>query len=460
MLDRLVRQGRAFGIHVHPRLAEPRRRVLARAKHASARWPCGSPCNAASQTRHLILSEENSRGPAAHPPRRGDLQRPERHGRREQLLPGRLALRRAPGRLPPHELRELTKDRADRPPRPQIVFEGNLPAVASKNPLCSPLTRRCRNGAPPRRPTTPGSARRSRSKTRRPPIFRPQSGSNVLDRWSKRRRWRSACSRWRSSASPPSTRPRGVGFYLFDGTARRFASRRPLPTDQGRLPHAVRSVTQRELPNILGAIAAEIDRRQKTDEPDAPKLFTSSFYDLSRLRDLRKSDDDFGFGGGYGEPKVDPPAKLFSNILRDGPPARRAYDRLVRQPEQPQSLVRPPGLEGIRTCAFSSRCRRMIPARSSTAPPPASSAKTERFISARKKAASKNSGPTAFPTPNGSRRFPRAFRRQAPAPIELPVTPPPAPVAADGGLDSTFGAVPRGRKLAVAQPMSTRQLLE
>ncbi len=42
-------------------------------------------------------------------------------------------------------------------------------------------------------------------------------------------------------------------------------------------------------------------------------------YDLQRFRDLRKADDDFGYSR-YDEDKPVPPAKLFGDILREGPP--------------------------------------------------------------------------------------------------------------------------------------------
>ncbi len=42
-------------------------------------------------------------------------------------------------------------------------------------------------------------------------------------------------------------------------------------------------------------------------------------YDIQRFRDLRKSDDDFGYSR-YDEDKPAPPSKLFGDVLRDGPP--------------------------------------------------------------------------------------------------------------------------------------------
>ena len=42
-------------------------------------------------------------------------------------------------------------------------------------------------------------------------------------------------------------------------------------------------------------------------------------FDIARFRDLRKSDDDFGYSR-YDEDKPAPPSKLFTDVLRDGPP--------------------------------------------------------------------------------------------------------------------------------------------
>ena len=49
---------------------------------------------------HLILSEDNTAARLLDPARRGDLQRRQRHGRGQQPVPGRLAVRRAPRELP------------------------------------------------------------------------------------------------------------------------------------------------------------------------------------------------------------------------------------------------------------------------------------------------------------------------------------------------------------------------
>ena len=58
------------------------------------------------------------------------------------------------------------------------------------------------------------------------------------------------------------------------------------------------------------------DRRSASEEQGPIYIF---IYDIQRFRDLRKSDDDFGYAR-YDEDKPVPPSKSFSDVLRDGPP--------------------------------------------------------------------------------------------------------------------------------------------
>ena len=51
LLDRLVRQGRAFGIHVLLGSQTLAGAYIAGPQHASGRWRCASPCSAARPTR-------------------------------------------------------------------------------------------------------------------------------------------------------------------------------------------------------------------------------------------------------------------------------------------------------------------------------------------------------------------------------------------------------------------------
>ena len=66
------------------------------------------------------------------------------------------------------------------PDTPQLVFEGNLPAVVDKNPLLNEALNAPTWPDDVRVGHWPGWATRSRSRTRPRSLFRRQSGTNVL----------------------------------------------------------------------------------------------------------------------------------------------------------------------------------------------------------------------------------------------------------------------------------------
>ena len=75
-----------------------------------------------------------------------------------------------------------------------------------------------------------------------------------------------------------------------------------------------KSVAVRDLPALLATLADEVERRTKGGAGEPTFLF---LYGLQRLRDVRR-EEDFGFAR-RGEDKSST-AKLFANLLRDGPP--------------------------------------------------------------------------------------------------------------------------------------------
>jgi hypothetical protein len=81
------------------------------------------------------------------------------------------------------------------------------------------------------------------------------------------------------------------------------------------LPHPVQAAGWRELPALLTELADEVDRRQKLNDADYPSLFIL-VHGLQRFRDLRKGEDDFGFGRRDEGPAK--PAQQFATVLREG----------------------------------------------------------------------------------------------------------------------------------------------
>ncbi len=99
LLDRLVRQGRAFGMHVILGSQTLGGSYSLPASHAGPDGRADRP--AVQRGRRPPDPERRQHGrPAADPARRGDLQRRQRHDGGQQPLPGRLALRRAPREVP------------------------------------------------------------------------------------------------------------------------------------------------------------------------------------------------------------------------------------------------------------------------------------------------------------------------------------------------------------------------
>jgi len=314
LLDRLVRQGRAFGIHVHlGSQSLGGAYSLARSTIGQMAVRVALQCSEADA--HLILSEENSAARLLTRP--GEAIYNDQNGmvegnnffqvvwltdeKREEYL---------------RTIRDLARAR-NRPPAAQIVFEGNLPAIPSKNHLLAGMI-----GAPawPEPPKADlawlGEAIAIKDPTAA--VFRPQSGSNLLV-VGQNDEMALGIFEMAVIALAFQHDPNGVRFTLLDGSPADspFAGR--LGKVRGVIPHDVREVPTRDIPAVLGELAAEVERRQKGEAVDPPNLYLF-VYDIQRFRDLRKSDDDFGGFGRYGEAKADPPSKLFATVMRDGPP--------------------------------------------------------------------------------------------------------------------------------------------
>ena len=127
-----------------------------------------------------------------------------------------------------------------------------------------------------------------------------------------------------AGSSPPSRFGKGAGglgsaqFTVLDGTPDDGDDAEYLRKLAGRLPQRSRVPNRSELPAAMAELAAELDRRQKGESTDRTPRFLFVFG-IHRFRELRKSEDDFGFGrrGAEREPT---PAERFALLLREGPP--------------------------------------------------------------------------------------------------------------------------------------------
>jgi len=115
----------------------------------------------------------------------------------------------------------------------------------------------------------------------------------------------------------PAQASNGAQFYIFDGSPADSRNAGLLARLDGVIPHPVNEVTWRGLSAVIAELAAEVERRQK-DAGEAPAIYLF-VYDLQRYRDLRKSDDDFGFSR-HGEDKETPRRSSSSTSSATAPP--------------------------------------------------------------------------------------------------------------------------------------------
>ena len=319
LLDRLVRQGRAFGMHVF--LGSQTlggSYSLPRATLGQMAVRIALQCSEADA--HLILSEDNTAARLLTRP--GEAIYNDANGMMEgnnlfQVV--WLTDEQREGYL--ERIQEMCREKGIHKP-PPIVFEGNLPAEVSKNPLLNNLLEAAEWPEPPKADSAwLGDAIAIKDPTS--VVFRPQSGSNVFivgqnDEAALAMMMMSAIS---IAAQHPPVGPQACRMYLLDGSPVNSSLNGRLGSLANVLPHPVKNVTWRDLGAMYTELTDEITRRQSDTAGEQVPIFVF-IYDIQRFRDLRKSDDDFGFSSrSYDdEPKAEPPAKMFVTVLRDGPP--------------------------------------------------------------------------------------------------------------------------------------------
>ncbi|MDG2385373.1 MAG: FtsK/SpoIIIE domain-containing protein [Pirellulaceae bacterium] len=319
LLDRLVRQGRAFGMHLilgSQTLAGAY--SLARSTIGQMAVRIALQCSVADA--HLILSEDNTAARLLGRP--GEAIYNDANGLFEGNHPFQVVW------LPDAERSEYLQkienlaitSRHDY--GPAIVFEGHAAADPSENQTLNQcLSLGDSNETTPTECAWLGAAVAIKDPTS--VVMRPQSGSNLLIVGQDQDL---ALGMFISSLlSLSATRPlrqdgtklRSVRFHVLDGehdnpTTLRFQDR--LPAD---MPLDINFHGPREAKEIITNLAEQI--RNRGDQPD--QKFEPQYvliYDLARFRELKPAADDFGFSS-FGEDEPKNPAGQLAEILRDGP---------------------------------------------------------------------------------------------------------------------------------------------
>ena len=332
LLDRLVRQGRAFGIHVvlgSQTLGGAY--TLARSTIDQMAVRIVLPCSESDG--HMILGDDN-------------------HAARLLSRPGEAIYNDASGRIEgnhPFQICWLDDDQRedllteirtlyDKSPSrfklaEPIVFEGNAPAeLLRSRPLRAALEK-----VPTTAPKEPQAflGEAIAIKDASTAVFKRQSGSQLLILGQDERAAVGLLSG--AVTSLAAQHPVGSVKFFFIAPNYDVDPVKPLYDLVKLLPHEVKTAQHREVAAMMQTLTEELATR-KALPPDAPlsPIFVV-IYGLHRLRDLRRSEDDFG-GGEGGASAVNQMAEL----IKEGAPlgihflvwvdtatgASRSFDRI------------------------------------------------------------------------------------------------------------------------------------
>ncbi len=316
-LDRLVRQGRAFGVHVLLG-SQSLGGAFTLARSTLGQMAVRIALQCSENDAHLILSENNpaprmlSRpGEAIYNDANGA---PEGNHFFQVVWLSEESRESYLKKL--HELAQVRKPKLARTP---IVFEGDAPADLARNALLQARM------AVPAWPEAPRSAfawvgDAISIKDPSAALFRRQGGNHLLivgqNEGAALGVMVSTLLSLAAQFPPPGppTVRQGARFYVLDGTPEDHPNTGVLAKIAAVLPHGIEVATWRDVARILAEVGAEVQRRQE-EKGDGPEIFLF-IHDLPRFRDLRKRDDDFSFSRREEGPT--PPDHLDA-ILREGP---------------------------------------------------------------------------------------------------------------------------------------------
>jgi DNA segregation ATPase FtsK/SpoIIIE, S-DNA-T family len=314
LLDRIVRQGRAFGMHLL--LGS---QTIGGSSGLSRSTISQIGVRVALQTSEadsqMILGDGNSAARLLSRP--GEAIYNDTNGSVEGNSPFQVAW--LPDEQRDRFLDAVTAKALQEHPTaaPPIVFEGNEPADYRQNPALSQHIVAPKYVATNAAPLMwLGDPVAIKAPSAIP--FRRQSGSNVLI-VGQNEESALAITALSMISMAAQLSPKSASFYLFDGTPVDAATYGYLASVAASLPHRSKVVDYRAVPQAVHELAVELERRQSSDASSAPSIFVFVFG-LQRYRALRKSEESFSFSSSSGdEEKPLDPGKEFADIMREGP---------------------------------------------------------------------------------------------------------------------------------------------
>ena len=308
LLDRIVRQGRAFGIHVllgSQTLGGAY--TLARATIGQMVIRIALQCNEADA--YLIMDQDNPAPRLLSRPGEGIYN--DAAGALEGNAPFQavwLADKTRDGYLA--TIRERADQSAEKYPGP-MVFEGNAPADVQENIPLGLALQKTATQVPAQAAAWLGAPNSIKGPTEA--IFRRQSGGNLLLVSQSEERTATLLSlalvALAAQYPPPTAR-----FFVLDSTPPGFPQRDILERILRAVPHATVAGGNAQVTEIMAVLAAELQSRAE-NENAGPEIFVL-VHGLQNFKKLRP-EDEFGFTSS--EPGAPPsPAVTLQNLLTEG----------------------------------------------------------------------------------------------------------------------------------------------
>ena len=273
LLDRLVRQGRAFGIHVllgSQTLSGAY--SLARSTMGQMAVRVALQCSEADA--HLILSDErNMAARYLEPPGRSDLQRSERPAGRQSAVPSRVAPRVEARRTTCARSKTSRRERGSRDRAGDRLRRRSGGRSGRESSNSRKHAGEWHGGDAGRR--AQGLARRGRGdqgadvRHLRPPRRQQSAGRRQRGRVGVRR-----AGQRRDRAGGAAARPR---FFVLDGTRPDSPLAGAWQRLADALPNSVTVAGPRDTARVIAEVAAEVARREAAGEEDAPPLVLDRF---------------------------------------------------------------------------------------------------------------------------------------------------------------------------------------
>jgi DNA segregation ATPase FtsK/SpoIIIE, S-DNA-T family len=324
LLDRLVRQGRAFGMHVLLG-SQTLGGAYSLARSTLGQIGVRIALQCSESDAHLILSEEN--GAARLLTRPGEAIYNDSNGLTEGNHPFQIAW--LPDDRRDHFLGIIQKRTEEKQFRvnPAIVFEGNLASDPRDNQSIAQaideFAALCNGDGQRRRGELGlwlGEAVSIKPPTRIPINARPGDNLMIIGQDSPAAQGMMMVALITLAAQirpADAADPSPAQFFVLDGDANDSEEMTRWKQLVDQLPHRVVRSGQREAAQTVAMIAAEVSRRKEETGADHPPVFVF-LSNFSRFRNLRNETDEFGFGR-VDDSKGPQAGAQLADIFKDGP---------------------------------------------------------------------------------------------------------------------------------------------